>query len=116
VPVPVHAPLAQPAQLLHLPPGHCASAVQRQEVPAAAHVPGGDVTVLQLPLAQYAPAMDVTGSQSAVSPVPVPVHVPVHWPLELVHLPLEQSESATQRHAVCMELQTGAGASVVAHE
>jgi hypothetical protein len=37
----------------------------------------------------------------------------LHWLLALTHLPLEQSPSATQRHAVPPELRTGAGESVV---
>ena len=48
--------------------------------------------------------------------MPLPVHEPVHWPLAFTHLPLEQSPSATQRHAVCAALQAGAGDSVVVHE
>jgi hypothetical protein len=36
--------------------------------------------------------------------------------LVFAHLPLEQSESATHRHAECAALQTGTGESVVAQE
>jgi hypothetical protein len=49
----------------------------------------------------------------------VPLALPVqpldglHWLLALTHLPLEQSPSATQRHAVPPVLRTGAGVSVV---
>jgi hypothetical protein len=51
VPVPVHAPEAQPAQLAHVPLGHCASAVHQQAVPAALQVPVEDATSSQLPTA-----------------------------------------------------------------
>jgi hypothetical protein len=39
----------------------------------------------------------------------------LHWLSALTHLPLEQSESATHRHAVLAELRTGVGVSVVVH-
>jgi hypothetical protein len=48
-------------------------------------------------------------------PVVLPEQVPVHWLLALTHLPLEQSPSATHRHAVWAELRTGVGESVVVH-
>ena len=47
--------------------------------------------------------------------VVLPVQLPVHWLLALTHLPLEQSPSATQRHAVPPELRTGVGVSDVLH-
>jgi hypothetical protein len=53
-----------------------------------------------------------TTAQPATSAVPVPVHVPVHCDPALTHLPLEQLLSATQRHAVWVALQTGAGVRV----
>ena len=61
-------------------------------------------------------ATEVAVWQSSLSVDPIPVHVPVHWPSLLTHFPLEQSESATQRHAVFAELMTGAGVRVVVHE
>jgi hypothetical protein len=63
-------------------------------------------------------AAEVTSAQSAASYLPAavgPVHVPVHWLLALEHWPLEQSESATQRHAVWVPLHTGAGERLVVH-
>jgi hypothetical protein len=60
-------------------------------------------------------ATDVAVWQSSLSAVPLPVQVLVHWLSLLTHLPLEQSESATQRHAVFAELMTGAGVRVVVH-
>jgi hypothetical protein len=116
-PVPEQAPDAQPDQLAHwVPLGHWASLVHQQGTPAEVHVPLGDDTLSQLPSEQdHEFATDVAVRQSSLSAEPLPVHVPVHWPLTLTHLPLEQSESATQRHAVCPELGTGAGVRVVVH-
>ena len=117
LPVPLQAPSAHPAQLTHwASPGHCASLVHQHGTPAAVHWPPGDVTLSQLPIEQdQVLATEVAVSQSWLSCGPVPVQVPVHWLLALTHLPLEQSESATQRHAVCPELGTGAGVRVVVH-
>jgi hypothetical protein len=99
--VPVQAPGAHPAQIKHAPLGHCESLVHQQGTPAAVHMPLGDDTSLQLPMEHdHALATDVAVSQSSLSFGALPVHVPVHWALALTHLPLEQSESATQRHAV----------------
>ena len=51
-----------------------------------------------------------------LSATPLPVHDPVHWLFALTHLPLAQFESATQRHAVCVGSETGAGEREVVHE
>jgi len=83
-----------------LPPAHCASLVHRQGVPEAVHAPPGDVTSLQLPVEQKNAAAETSAWQLVWSAAPVPVHMPVHWSEALTHAPLEQSESATQRHAV----------------
>ncbi len=58
-------------------------------------------------------ATETSGWQFAVSAAPLPVHVPVHWLPLFTHLPLEQSASATQRHAVWTH--AGAGNSEVLH-
>ncbi len=51
------------------------------------------------------------------SGAPVPVQDPAsHEEADATHVPLEQFESATQRHPSCVALQTGAGESVVVHE
>ena len=90
--------------------------MHQQATPAALHVPVGDVTSSQLPIEQdHAVAADVSDSQSTLSATPLPVHAPVHWLLMFRHLPLEQSESATHRQAVCAALHAGAGESVVGH-
>src|SRR5260370_40460601 len=110
LPVALHAPVGHPAQLAHWPPEHCESLVHQHGVPDAAQIPVDDVTLLQLPLAHdHAVAAAVTRAQFTLSAVPVPVHVPVHWLFALTHLPLAQSESDTQRHAVCAAFETGAG-------
>jgi hypothetical protein len=116
LPVALHAPVPQPAQLAQRPPEHCESLVHQHGVPEAEHVPVDDVTVLQLPFEHdHAVAAAVTRAQFAPSAMPVPVHEPVHWLFALTHLPLAQSESATQRHAVCAAFETGAGERVVVH-
>lgn len=117
VPLPVQAPVVHPAQLAHRAPlGHCESFVHQHGTAASAHRALGDVTSSQLPIEQdQAFATDVAVLQSSRSAGALPVQVPVHWLLALTHLPLEQSESATQRHAVSPELGTGAGESVVVH-
>jgi hypothetical protein len=93
--------------------------VHQHPTPDALHVPAGEVTVLQLPAEQdHALGGDVTSAQPAVSYVPAvvdPVHVPVHWLLALEHLPLGQSESATQRQPVRAALHAGTGERVVVH-
>ena len=99
-----------------MPLPHWESFVHQHGVPEAVHVPAGEVTSLQLPLEQaHAVGAEVTGWQSTLSAAPLPVQAPVHWPFALTHLPLEQSESATQRHAVCAALETGGGERVVVH-
>lgn len=117
VPLPVQAPEGHPAQVAHRAPlGHCESLVHQHGTPAAVHEAVGDVTLSQLPSEQaHAFATDVAVSQSSLSFGALPVHVPVHWPSALTHLPLEQFESATQRHAVSLELGVGAGVRVVEH-
>jgi hypothetical protein len=117
-PAAVQAPAAQPAQLAHLAPaGHCASLVHQQGTSAAWHVPVGEVTVLQLPTGHdQLAAVEVAVRQSSLSAGSAPEHDPEHWLSELTHLPLEQFESATQRHAVWPEFRMGAGVSVVVHE
>lgn len=115
-PLPVQAPDAHPAQLTQRPPGHSESLVHQHGTPTAVHWPPGDVTSLQLPIAQdHSLAAEVAVWQASVSDGPVPVHTPTHCPSALTHLPLEQSESATQRQAVCPELMIGAGVRVVVH-
>jgi hypothetical protein len=119
VPLAVQLPAAQPAQLAHWAPvGHCASFVHQQATPAAEQAPPGEVTVLQLPTGQdQEVATDMAVRQSWSSAGAAPLHaVPEHWVSLSTHLPLEQFESATQRHAVCAALRTGAGVSVVVHE
>jgi hypothetical protein len=113
----VHAPGAHPDHVAHIVPlGHCESLVHQQGIPAAVHRPLGDETLSQLPTEHdHALATDVAVWQSSLSAVPLPVQMPVHWLSLLMHLPLEQSESATQRHAVFAELMTGAGVRVVVH-
>jgi hypothetical protein len=112
----VHDPAAHPAQVTHLPPAHSESLVHQQVTPAALHVPVGDATLSQLPVAHPQPlTAEVIAWQSDPSAVPLPVQVPVHWLFEFTHLPLEQSESATQRHAVCAALHTGVGEREVKH-
>jgi hypothetical protein len=54
-------------------------------------------------------------AQPATSGVPEPVHEPVQR-AALTQAPLGQSESATQRQALWLALQTGAGESDVTHE
>jgi len=117
VPVPVHAPDAQPFHEAHSAPlPHCELLVHQQGTPVAVHVPVGELTVSQLPAEHdQASAVEVAVSQSWLSAVPLPVHVPVHWLLTLTHLPLAQSVSATQRHAVLAEFKTGVGVSDVVH-
>jgi hypothetical protein len=115
VPAPLQAPDPQPFHVEHSAPlPHCESLVHQHGVPDAVHVPLGEDTVSQLPAEHdHASAVELAVSQFALSCDPLPVHVPVHWVLALTHLPLEQSESATQRHAVPPEFNTGAGVSVV---
>jgi hypothetical protein len=116
--LPVQAPDAHPDQAAHWAPlGHCESLVHQHGTPAAVHWPVGDETVLQLPREHdHVLATDVAVLQSSVSAVPLPVQVPVHWLSLLTHLPLEQFESSTQRHAILATLMTGAGVRVVMHE
>ena len=57
----------------------------------------------------------VASAQRVLSAAPAPVHAPVHWP-EPTHLPLGQSLSATQTHALWSARHTGAGLNVVGHE
>jgi hypothetical protein len=116
VPDPVQSPAAQPAQVAHVAPvGHWLSFVHQQGTPAAAQVPVGDVTVLQLPMGQdHEDAVAMPVRQSLLSTGDAPLQAPPpHWLSLLAHLPLEQFESATQRQALCAELMTGAGVSVV---
>jgi hypothetical protein len=117
VPAPLQAPVPHPFHVEHSAPlPHCESLVHQQGVPDAVHVPVGDDTVSQLPAEHdHASAVELAVSQSLLSceAVLAPVQVPVHWLLALTHLPLEQSESATQRHAVPPEFSTGAGVSDV---
>jgi hypothetical protein len=119
VPAPLQAPEPHPFHVEHSAPlPHCESLVHQQGVPAAVHVPVGEDTVSQLPAEQdHASAVEVAVSHSLLScdAVLLPVQVPVHWLLALTHLPLEQSPSATQRHAVPPEFNTGAGKSDVVH-
>ena len=117
VPAPEQAPVAHPAHVAHCEPeGHCESLVHQQGTPAAAHVPVGDVTVLQLPTEQdHALAIDVAVRQFSSSAGAVPVQEPEHTLSAFTHLPLEQFESATQRHAVWPELSTGGGVRLVVH-
>jgi len=116
-PVPVQAPEAHPFHDEHSAPlPHCELLVHQQGTPDAVHVPLGEETVSQLPAEHdHALGVDVAVSQSSLSAVPVPVQPleGLHWLFELTHLPLEQSESATQRHAVLAELRTGVGVNVV---
>jgi hypothetical protein len=115
VPVPLQAPVAQPAHETQLPLAHCASLVHQQGMPAPSQAAVGLVTLLQLPIAQaYVAAAATTLAQPATSGVPEPEHVPVHR-AALTQWPLEQFESATHEQAVCAELQEGAGESVVTH-
>ena len=117
VPTPVHAPAAHPAQVAQSPPWHCASLVHQQGTPAAVHVPPGDVTVEQLPIGQEkALAIEVAVRQLLLSADPLPVQVPEHWLWPFTHLPLEQSESATQRQADLSEFSTGGGDRLVLHD
>jgi hypothetical protein len=116
VPVPVQAPVAQPAQVTHCPLAQSASLVHQHETPAASHVTAGDVTSLQLPLVQPNPVgVAVTTWQPETSGAPVPEQVPTHC-AALTHSPLGHSESATQTHPVRVGLHTGAGDRVVTHE
>jgi hypothetical protein len=116
-PDPVHAPDMHPAHAAHWPFGHWASLVHQHWTPAAAQVPVGEATSLQLPLEHAKPVVvDVRRWQFALSATPLPVHVPVHWAFALTHLPLGQFESATHRHAVWPGSGTGAGARGVEHE
>ena len=101
VPEPLHAPAAQPTHSAQCPLVHWVSAVHQQATPAASQAPAAGVTVSQLPTEHaHTVAAETSVWQSAPSVAPLPEHVPVHCPLLLAHLPLEQSESATQRHAV----------------
>jgi hypothetical protein len=115
--VPVQAPDGQPAQAAQwVPDPHCASLVHQHGTPAAAQPPLGDVAVLHVPAAQdQALAMDVAVRQSSLSAGASPVHETEHWELLLTHLPLEQFESATQRHALWSALSTGVGVRLVVH-
>jgi hypothetical protein len=117
VPLPAQAPDAHPAQLAQRAPlGHCESLVHQHGTPAAVHLALGDATLSQLPIEQdHVFATDVAVSQSSLSFGPLPVHEPVHVSPTLTHLPLEQSESSTHKHAVPPELSTGAGVRVVTH-
>jgi hypothetical protein len=114
-PLPVHADAAHPVHDEHwVPLGHCESLVHQHGTPAAVQAPDADDTLLQLPIEHdHALAALAAVWQSSLSAVPVPVHVPVHWLSLLTHLPLEQFESATQRHAVFAVLRTGVGVRVV---
>ena len=118
-PLPEQAPGAHPGPAAHSAPlGHCESLVHQQGTPAAVHEPVGDETLSQLPIEHdHALATEAVVWQSSLSAVPLPVHMPatVHWLSLFTHLPLEQSESATQRHAVLPELRTGGGVRVVVH-
>jgi hypothetical protein len=98
----VHCPEAHPYQLPHFSPlGHCESLVHQHGTPTDVHLPLGDVTLSQFPVEHdHALAIDVAVSQSSLSFGALPVQVPVHWPSAFTHLRLEQSESATHRHAV----------------
>jgi hypothetical protein len=91
--------------------------VHQHGTPAALRVPVGEVTLSQLPVRHDAAEDDtaVNSWQSAWSRVSevLPEQVPVHWLFALTHMPLLQSESATQRHAVPPELDTGVGVRVV---
>jgi hypothetical protein len=100
-PEPVQAPGVHPAHGAHLLFGQCASIVHQHAIPPSLQVPVGEVTLLQLPDEQVQPVVtEVRSWQFALSATPLPVQVPVHWLFALTHLPLGQSESATQRHAV----------------
>jgi hypothetical protein len=113
----VQAADAHPDHAAHcVPLGHCESLVHQQGTPAAVHWPVGDETLSQLPIEHdHELATEAAVWQSSLSAEPLPVHVPVHWLSLLTHLALEQSESATQRHAVFAALMTGAGVRVVVH-
>jgi hypothetical protein len=115
-PVPVHASVVHPAHDAHFVPlGHCVSLVHQHGMPAAVQVPEDDETLLQFPTEHdHALATLVAVWQSSLSADPVPEHMPLrHWLSLLTHLPLEQFESATQRHALFTLFRTGAGVSVV---
>jgi hypothetical protein len=72
--------------------------------------------LLQLPVEHDQVLATVAAvTQSSGSAAPFPLQVPVHWLSLLTHLPLEQFESSTQRHAVFAALITGAGVIVVTH-
>jgi hypothetical protein len=99
----------QPAQFAHF-EGHWESLVHQHGTFEAVHVPVGDVTVLQLPTGHVqAISLAVAVRQSWLSAGDAPLQVPLHWLSLLTHLPLEQSESATQRQADWSDLSTGAG-------
>jgi hypothetical protein len=117
VPVPLQTPDPQPAHDAHIAPlPHCESLVHQHGTPAAVHIPLGDDTLLQLPIEHdHWFAIERVVSQSSLSAEPTPVHVLTHWLSLLRHLPLEQFESATQRHAVLSDLITGGGVKVVVH-
>ena len=86
-------------------------------MPAPPHAPPGAVTVSHAPTAHdHAVAPEARTWHAVPSAAPLPLQLPVHWPLAFRHLPLEQSESATQRHAVWVALHAGVGESVVSHE
>jgi hypothetical protein len=83
--------------------GHWLSLVHQQGTPASEQVSVGDVAVLQLPIEQaQLLATDVAVTQFSLSagPAVLPLHDPLHWLSAFAHLPLEQFESVTQRHAV----------------
>jgi hypothetical protein len=113
VPEPVHAPEGHPAQLTHEPVGHSASLVHQHGTPAALHAPSGDATSLHFPAAQVhrlgAARMSAQSDESYAPGAVDPVHVPVHWLSAFEHLPVEQSESATQWQIVCAALHANAG-------
>ncbi len=74
-------------------------------------------SALHPPSAHEYPVGASAGSrQSLLSAAPAPVHAPVHWLFALTHLPLEQSLSATHRHALPSLFGFGAGTSEVGQE
>jgi hypothetical protein len=116
MPDPVQAPLEQPAHAAQCPVPHWESVVHQHGMPAPPHAPPGAVTVSHAPVVHdHAVATEASTWQAVPSAAPLPLQPPVHWLLAFTHLPLEQSESATQRHSVWAALHTGAGDSVVAH-
>jgi hypothetical protein len=115
-PLPVHADAAHPVHDEHwVPLGHCESLVHQHGTPAAVQAPDAEDTLSQLPI-EHDQAFAALAAvwQSSLSAVPVPEHMPAgHWLSLLTHLPLEQFESATQRHAVFALFRTGGGVSDV---